>query len=331
MPKSNTMDSINKEQFNYDYSQQSPHFQASYYYNYLPYGYSNVYQQQVNPIDSPVNPSYFSYTSSSPSTNSSIDSSNNCVYPIQQFNCMSNATGEFLSPSSKYTATQYDYFSSTSNATSLYTSTPYQQVEIKKNQIQLNENSSSSSSNASVESNISPTIKKAEKRPRVIKLDLAKTSIGFGVAQKNNNRPETSDQCTSNPFKCTMCTQSFNIAAKLFMHQHKYHKNGSSLQCPICFKKFNSQANALVHLRAHTQEKTYKCHLCPLAFCDSSTLKKHVRTHTGEKPYECHLCTKKFTQSGNLKRHLAVHEKYDAIQAKNFPAVPTAYNSNTFY
>ena len=82
-------------------------------------------------------------------------------------------------------------------------------------------------------------------------------------------------------------------------------------------KKFNSQANALVHVRAHTQEKTYKCKFCSQAFYDSSTLKKHLRTHTGEKPYECKLCAKCFTQSGNLKRHLIVHEKYDAIQGVN--------------
>ena len=152
--------------------------------------------------------------------------------------------------------------------------------------------------------------------------------LSIGVLHKSRISSSSGDSSSSTtvvslaePVKCTMCSQSFGSAAKLFMHQHKYHKNGSSLQCPICFKKFNSQANALVHLRAHTQEKTYECHLCSLAFCDSSTLKKHIRTHTGEKPYECHLCDKKFTQSGNLKRHITVHEKYDAIQAKNFPSV----------
>ena len=109
----------------------------------------------------------------------------------------------------------------------------------------------------------------------------------------------------------------------------------------ILDKKFNSPANALVHVRAHTQEKTYKCTECNLAFCDSSTLKKHIRTHTGtclfkcyynyyiiiilkyffkgEKPYECHLCNKSFAQSGNLKRHLVVHEKYDVLQGINTP------------
>jgi len=161
---------------------------------------------------------------------------------------------------------------------------------------------------------------KSKKRPRVIKLDLASTNIGFGVVHSKTKVATTTDELVSenNPIKCTMCNQTFVSMAKLFMHQHKYHKNGSSLQCPICYKKFNSQANALVHLRAHTQEKTYECNMCSQAFCDSSTLKKHIRTHTGEKPYECHLCDKKFTQSGNLKRHLTVHKKYDEIQKKNF-------------
>jgi uncharacterized Zn-finger protein len=76
-------------------------------------------------------------------------------------------------------------------------------------------------------------------------------------------------------------------------------------------KKFGNQANTLVHLKAHTQEKTYKCTYCDNSFCDSSTLKKHLRTHTGERPFVCHICSKSFSQSGNLKRHLTVHEKYE--------------------
>lgn len=95
-------------------------------------------------------------------------------------------------------------------------------------------------------------------------------------------------------------------------------------------KKFGNPANTLVHLRVHTQEKTYKCTICPSAFCDSSTLKKHLRTHTGEKPYACTFCEKKFSQSGNLKRHLTVHEKYDIVQSPITSASQIHFNGYPF-
>jgi uncharacterized Zn-finger protein len=144
------------------------------------------------------------------------------------------------------------------------------------------------------------------KRPKILKLDL--------------NLPNQLTDCqkiSQNIIQCTQCSLTFNSTAKLLMHQYKFHGNGSSTECPICFKKFGNQANALVHLRAHTQEKTYKCTQCDHAFCDSSTLKKHMRIHTGEKPYTCNICFKKFTQSGNLKRHLNVHQKYEKATPEN--------------
>ena len=78
------------------------------------------------------------------------------------------------------------------------------------------------------------------KRPKVLKLDLTKTNIGFGTVSSTpsfqiNSNSEISSEVT-NTFSCNICEQSFTTAAKLFMHQHKYHKNGSSTQCPICCK-----------------------------------------------------------------------------------------------
>jgi NAD-dependent SIR2 family protein deacetylase len=37
-------------------------------------------------------------------------------------------------------------------------------------------------------------------------------------------------------FQCSECNASFSIAAKLYMHIHKHHKNRSSTECPICRK-----------------------------------------------------------------------------------------------
>ncbi len=276
---------------------------TGYYYNYMPqqqyatqsntnYGYYNQYQYNSS-ISSSTSPSSVSSVSSEYLSPCNFQETNNYTMPVRNF---SSPAPNY--PAYQETCTPFRENTQFSNPTS----TPYQETV---------------NFQPAVDTTTQP--KKSNKRPHVIKIDLAQASMGFGVVHSKTKVASSTNDIVSasNPIKCTMCNQSFVSLAKLFMHQHKYHKKGSSLQCPICYKKFNTQANALVHLRAHTQEKSYGCHMCSQAFCDSSTLKKHVRTHTGEKPYECHICEKKFTQSGNLKRHLAVHEKYDAIQAKN--------------
>ena len=267
----------------YQYSPTNYYFNNTNSYNYYNYQ-SNMCQSYASTASSP--------STSSPSSVSTTSSA--YISPTISYNQQSYASLppiDFNSPTPKY---QY------TSPSSAVASTPNQIYPLSAN----TEDGSFLTDTAS--SDEVKAEKDSKRRPRVAKLNLS------GVNQKYKVQT-----ATSSAFKCNLCPQSFVSAAKLFMHQHKYHKNGSSLQCPICFKKFNSQANALVHLRAHTQEKSYTCHICPQAFCDSSTLKKHIRTHTGEKPYECHLCDKKFTQSGNLKRHLTVHEKYDVIQAKH--------------
>ncbi len=254
-----------------------------YSYNYNDYYSSQIYSNYEN--------SYVSY-SSTPSSNSST--SNYSSPQNSYFN-----SRDLNSPILNYNDYSINYL-------------PYPETSLT-----TANNTSNNTENENISSVSSINQIKKNKRPRVVKLDLTQTSIGFGVPQKVSKLKENQVSELESQLKCSMCSKSFKSSAKLFMHQHKYHKNGSSLQCPICLKKFNSQANALVHVRAHTQEKSYKCHICSVGFCDSSTLKKHLRTHTGEKPYECHLCPKRFTQSGNLKRHLTVHEKYDVIQAKH--------------
>jgi hypothetical protein len=66
------------------------------------------------------------------------------------------------------------------------------------------------------------------KRPKVLKLNFA-TSISIinGVTTTDSNESESF---------CTICNMSFFSTAKLLMHHHKVHKNGSSTQCPICCK-----------------------------------------------------------------------------------------------
>jgi hypothetical protein len=78
-----------------------------------------------------------------------------------------------------------------------------------------------------------------------MKLNISQTNIGFGTVEFT---PVLSSDLISTPnnisksFKCTECTASFSIAAKLFMHQHKQHKNKHKLQ-PKQQKHENKQTN----------------------------------------------------------------------------------------
>jgi hypothetical protein len=72
---------------------------------------------------------------------------------------------------------------------------------------------------------------KPSKRPKILKLNMAINSCDSA----SPSSPTSSNDQTPT-FKCVVCTLPFNSAAKLLMHQHKYHKNGSSMQCPICCK-----------------------------------------------------------------------------------------------
>jgi hypothetical protein len=110
-----------------------------------------------------------------------------------------------------------------------YTSTPYQMA--------LNSPVESIESDKSVCKKKEPTTKQpARKRPKVIKLNISQTSIGFGsvnstVLPSDINLPTNN---LTKSFPCSECNSSFNIVAKLFMHQHKHHKNRSSTECPVC-------------------------------------------------------------------------------------------------
>ena len=302
----------------YNYQEQQTQYTSPNYYGFT---YNNYYTQQphYNQADSSYlynNACYNSYSTNSTSPSSLSYSSNNSLYnstnisqqdiyePIQacSVSSLNNQTSEFSSPKSYSYSNQTQYTPSISHYqpttySSTYTSTPFTSHLNKIDAIEC----------------VQPKVKKIKeksskstgphKRPKVIKLDISKTNIGFGnvVQTALPSDFNTTANNVHKSFNCTECNASFSIAAKLFMHQHKQHKNRSSTECPICGKlikfeilklilfnfnsildkKFNSPANALVHLRAHTQEKTYKCEECHLAFCDSSTLKKHIRTHTG--------------------------------------------------
>lgn len=137
--------------------------------------------------------------------------------------------------------------------------------------------------------------------------------------------------------ECPICYKEFESKASMIMHNHIYHNKGNSKQCPLCSKMLHSYSSTIFHLKIHTKEKDYNCEYCRASFTDATALKRHIRTHTGERPYKCIQCHKSFTQSGNLKRHMKIHNQEKSnVQMKNQnefqtftnkPTEPTIYDS----
>ena len=314
---------------NYFYSNQTASqyaFNANRNYNY--FSTPNAYQHEYNSVNSSYN-TYYNYSPYSDRIkNYSYFNQTDSAY-TSQYDSISRNTPSLNNSNEEFQLCM-------NNRVFKQESTPIKLISTVSDRKQKRKRIDTEQNELPENNQIKPVINYAlpiesdnsAKRPKLLKLSVNPTTNNVKIDKEEDEEFNRNNFKESNLFNCDKCTATFNCAARLIMHQHKIHKGGSSKECPICLKKFGNQANTMVHLRAHTQEKTFKCNLCDNAFYDSSTLKKHLRTHTGEKPYPCTLCDKKFTQSGNLKRHLLVHQKYDYISDNNNISNQMSENSN---
>ncbi|XP_034401562.1 zinc finger protein 391-like [Cyclopterus lumpus] len=85
------------------------------------------------------------------------------------------------------------------------------------------------------------------------------------------------------------------------------HSGGKCFSCPVCKKKFSSNAHLVRHMRTHTGEKPFSCSVCGKKFALEHNMRRHLIVHTGEKPFSCSFCGKGFSVHSNLKQHVAIH------------------------
>ncbi|CAL8390237.1 unnamed protein product [Boreogadus saida] len=85
------------------------------------------------------------------------------------------------------------------------------------------------------------------------------------------------------------------------------HNDEKRYWCAQCMMRFQWQSDLKIHMRTHSGEKPYRCDQCMRRFSRTGTLKIHMRTHSGEKPFKCDQCTMRFRHGSALKFHMRTH------------------------
>ncbi|XP_012673349.2 zinc finger protein 1035 [Clupea harengus] len=75
--------------------------------------------------------------------------------------------------------------------------------------------------------------------------------------------------------------------------------------CPVCKKRFSSQADLGEHQRIHLECRPYKCRVCDKGFAKRRYLNKHQLIH--ERPFRCDDCPQSFVTKSSLLAHQRIH------------------------
>lgn len=108
-----------------------------------------------------------------------------------------------------------------------------------------------------------------------------------------------------NKTMCGLCFAKFETHKQLLVHQVEIH-DGYSCVCDICAKKFQKYSAVKVHiLKVHVKFKPFLCHFCGASFDTISRLETHTdNTHLQIRRFECDLCDKKYFQQNELQAHI---------------------------
>jgi len=115
---------------------------------------------------------------------------------------------------------------------------------------------------------------------------MASDSIDVKAAQTeaaSNDMSQPLHNDRPKPHKCTMCDKRFSSKRSLSVHIRK-HTEQKSYSCPQCEKCYKSYVCLRQHMIIHSGK--HKCSECGKCFKCSADLTVHRRTHSGEKPFE---------------------------------------------
>lgn len=130
----------------------------------------------------------------------------------------------------------------------------------------------------------------------------------------DNHTSETEEKIESKTSEttalCDLCGDVFEKIHQLQKHRIQVHFK-TSLQCPVCEKKFTTTDGLNRHYRRHhgMENKDYVCSSCGKAFVFESDMNKHYKSvHERhllkKKRYPCTHCDKTYTTAKMVLMHV---------------------------
>ncbi|KAL2084328.1 hypothetical protein ACEWY4_019846 [Coilia grayii] len=105
-------------------------------------------------------------------------------------------------------------------------------------------------------------------------------------------------------YNCPVCKKRFSSQAELGEHQ-KSQPECRPYKCKVCGKGFAKRRYLSRHQLIH--ERPFRCNDCPQSFDTESSLSAHREMHNANREFQCSICTKNFTTAQDLLRHERKH------------------------
>lgn len=111
-------------------------------------------------------------------------------------------------------------------------------------------------------------------------------------------------------FACEVCGKGFQVKSYLTIHM-KVHSQVKSFKCSICGDYMKSKQALIDHENRHLGVKAYPCSQCDQRFISRALCVTHEKTHfdvsTSRFKYPCTVCNKLFVRRAYLKTHMTIH------------------------